>query len=88
MMSVRWHISLSPCEGVGDCMALRIFVSHATQDAAFAERLADDLRRTGADVWLDLTHIGPGPFPQRISKAINASDVLVLVLTLDAINSQ
>lgn len=69
-------------------MALRIFISHARQDVAFAERLAEDLRSAGADVWLDATHIGTGNFVQRINEAINARDILVLVLTPDALTSQ
>ena len=66
-------------------MGPRIFISHASQDQAFAERLADDLRRAGADVWLDATHLGTGNFLQRINEAINARDVLLLILTPDAI---
>ncbi len=69
-------------------MTLRVFISHSNVDSAFAERLADDLRSTGADVWLDATHIGSGNFVQRINEAINARDVLVLVLTPDALTSR
>lgn len=69
-------------------MAQRVFISHANQDSAFAERLAGDLRHCGADVWLDATHIGPGNFVQRINEALNARDVLVLVLTPNALASR
>ena len=69
-------------------MTLRVFISHASPDTAFAQQLADDLRNAGADVWLDATHIGPGNFVQRINQALNARDVLVLVLTPDALASQ
>ncbi len=69
--------------------ALRVFISHATSDSAFAERLATDLRDAGADVWLDSSHLtGPGDFVARISRALNERDVLVLVLSPAAIASQ
>jgi hypothetical protein len=69
--------------------ALRIFLSHATDDTAFAERLADDLRSAGADVWLDTTHTGTGgDFVANISQALNARDVLVLALSPAALRSQ
>ncbi len=69
--------------------ALRVFISHASADSAFAERLAADMRNAGADVWLDSTHLtGPGDFVARISQALNERDVLVLVLSPAAIASQ
>ena len=67
---------------------LRVFISHATENTTFAERLASDLRRTGADVWLDASHLGPGNFLANINKALNNRDVLVLVLTPAALRSK
>ncbi|HEY7834499.1 MAG TPA: toll/interleukin-1 receptor domain-containing protein, partial [Ktedonobacterales bacterium] len=64
----------------------RVFVSHATPDSAFAQRLASDLRAFGIDAWLDSSHMGPGDFVARISAALQR-DVLVLVLTRAAIAS-
>lgn len=69
-------------------MSLSVFISHATEDVAFGERLARDLRRAGADVWLDASHIGPGDFVARINHALKNRDVLVLVLTPAALRSQ
>jgi hypothetical protein len=37
-----------------------VFISHANQDAQFAHRLADDLRRLGAQVWIAPESIRPG----------------------------
>ena len=65
---------------------IRIFISHASADAVFAQRLAEDLRQLGADAWLDDTHMGPGDFVSRISAALQR-DLLLLVLTPDAIKS-
>jgi hypothetical protein len=65
----------------------RIFVSHATEDTEFAERLAADLRARELDVWLDTSHLGPGDFVDRISRALNARDILILILSPAALNS-
>lgn len=69
--------------------ALRVFISHASVDNAFAERLADDLRRAGADVALDGAHLSEsGDFGTHISQTLSAYDVLLLVLSPAAITSQ
>jgi hypothetical protein len=68
---------------------LRVFISHASADTAFAERLAGDLRSAGADVWIDATHLlgTGGDFLARISRALADRDVFVLVLSPSAIAS-
>jgi hypothetical protein len=38
----------------------RVFISHAHQDAAFAHRLAADLRRDGYAIWIAPDSIRPG----------------------------
>lgn len=65
----------------------RVFVSHATPDADFANRLSDDLRRLGADTWLDSTHLGTGDFVARINAALQGRDLVVLILSPSAIQS-
>lgn len=68
---------------------LRVFISHASADSAFAERLADDLRHAGADVRLDATHLSePGDFTAHIGQMLGDRDVLLLVLSPAAIASQ
>lgn len=66
----------------------RVFISHASADAAFANHLADDLRRQGADCWLDSSHLGAGDFVARINAALAGRDQVILVLTPAAIQSQ
>lgn len=66
----------------------RLFVSHATNDATFANNFSQDLRQLGADVWLDSSHLGAGDFVARINDALQRSDVFVLVLTPAALASQ
>jgi hypothetical protein len=66
----------------------RVFVSHSSEDAQFANRLSDDLRASGADVWLDSSHMASGDFVARINQALANRDVVVLVLTPAALKSQ
>lgn len=68
--------------------SVRVFISHASEDTAYAERLATDLRHAGADVWLDATHLGPGDFVARINAALGARDLLILVLSPAALASK
>jgi TIR domain len=65
----------------------RIFLSHAEEDNAFAERLAHDLRAHDLDVWLDTSHITGGDILDRINKALVGRDLLLLVLSPAALTS-
>jgi hypothetical protein len=38
----------------------QVFISHDTEDKQFAHRLADDLKRLGAEVWIAPDSIRPG----------------------------
>jgi hypothetical protein len=69
-------------------MALRIFISYATPDAAFAEKLASDFRRSGADAWMAKTNMQAGVFQQQINQELSSRDVLMLVLTPIALASK
>ena len=64
----------------------KVFISHATTDAQFANKLAEDLRQLGITVWID-TNMEPGIFIDNISKGLQ-SDVLLLVLSPDALHSK
>lgn len=65
----------------------RVFISHASPDMSFANRLAEDLRGSGADAWLDSSHMASGDFVARINDALANRDVVVLVLSPAAIQS-
>lgn len=67
----------------------RIFLSHASQDAAFARQLADDLRRNGFDVWMAPESIEPGEkWVAAIERGLETSGIFVLAITPHAASSK
>lgn len=66
----------------------QIFLSHAHQDADFAQRLAADLRASGHSVWIapDSILIGED-WPDAIDRGLDESGVIVVTLTPHALNS-
>jgi hypothetical protein len=59
-----------------------VFISHATQDAEFAQRLADDLRRLGVQVWIAPESIRPDEsWVRAIERGLAESSHMVVVLT-------
>lgn len=66
----------------------RVFVSYARTDRPFAVRLAVDLTRAGLNVWYDQWEILPGDsIVDRIDGALRHNDVLLVVLSPDAVRS-
>jgi len=66
-----------------------VFISHATQDAQFAHRLADDLRRLGVQVWIAPESIRPGEgWVRAIERGLAESSHVVVVLTPAALESK
>ncbi|HEX6383727.1 MAG TPA: SUMF1/EgtB/PvdO family nonheme iron enzyme [Anaerolineae bacterium] len=67
----------------------QIFISHAQQNAAFAQRLAGDLKAHNYAVWIAPDSIRPGEkWVEAISRGLDESGVFVLVLTPHAVKSQ
>jgi hypothetical protein len=59
-----------------------VFVSYASEDAAIAVKLAEKLRTSGLDVWIDETRLKIGDsISQEIGKALQKSRFGVLVLS-------
>ena len=49
-----------------------VFVSYAREDAAYADRIAQDLRNAGVQLWIDRRSISPGSvWNQSIEDALN-----------------
>ena len=66
-----------------------VFISHATQDAQFAHRLADDLQRLGVQVWIAPESIRPGEdWVDAIERGLRESSHMVVVLTPAALESK
>ncbi|TEU18356.1 MAG: TIR domain-containing protein [Anaerolineales bacterium] len=65
-----------------------VFISHATTDAEFAHRLADDLQRLGVQVWIAPESIRPGEsWVRAIERGLAESSHMVVVLTPAALES-
>lgn len=69
-------------------MAGSIFFSYSRRDSDFVLQLADELRRSGADIWLDQQDIEPGTaWDDSIEDALSKSDILLVVLSETSVNS-
>ncbi len=66
---------------------MKVFISHATDDEALAQRLAVTLREAGLEVW-DEGEILPGEnWAARIAEALQESEAMVVLLTPSALRS-
>jgi uncharacterized protein YegP (UPF0339 family) len=66
----------------------RIFISHDTEDAQFARRLANDLQRRGVSVWIAPESIQPGEdWVSAIERGLQESSHMIVVLTPAAVDS-
>lgn len=67
----------------------QIFISYSRSDLDFVQELVDRLRRRSYRVWMDKSDIKPGSnWQEAIGTAIEASDVLVVILSEAAIASE
>src|SRR5688572_16535585 len=65
-----------------------MFVSYTKADAAFALRLAEDLRNAGVDCWLDQLSIRPGEqWDVAVEDALSRATEVLLILSPEAISS-
>lgn len=59
-----------------------VFLSYAREDGPFVERLQQELRREGVEVWFDRSDIRPGdPFEEKIKRNITECSVFVPVIS-------
>jgi parallel beta-helix repeat protein len=64
------------------------FFSYARTDAADALRLAADLKKAGANVWLDQVDIPPGrPWDREVEHALRVCDEMLLILSPASVDS-
>lgn len=66
----------------------QVFISYSRKDLEFVDRLANDLKSTGFQVWYDLSGLEPGTrWRQEIQKAIQESQFFLVVLSPNSIVS-
>lgn len=64
------------------------FISYARSDAEHGLRLATDLKKAGANVWLDQLDIEPGHrWDVEVEKALTACHEMILLLTPSSVDS-
>jgi formylglycine-generating enzyme required for sulfatase activity len=69
-------------------MGSRVFLSYSSRDKDNVRRLADDLTRSGVDVWLDELQIGVGDrITQKVQEGLDGSDYLAVWLTKQSVES-
>jgi hypothetical protein len=67
---------------MGQHIQPRIFLSYAHEDKPVARQLVDELRRSGADVWVDEEELAPGDsLMGRIEAAIRSSDLFLVLVS-------
>lgn len=65
-----------------------VFLSHCHEDKEFVERVADDLRRRGINVWVDDAEIRLGDsLLERISEGIHSVDYVAVFLSRSSVKS-
>lgn len=69
-------------------MVTSIFISYSSQDVDSALRLAEDLKRTGLEVWLDEWEIAVGDrITQKIQRGISGANYLAVWITETSLRS-
>jgi hypothetical protein len=66
---------------------MRVFISHAKRDGPLADQLRGQLLQAGVDVWRD-DQVYPGDnWAMKVGEALEQSDVLIALVTREAIES-
>ena len=70
-------------------MKPKVFLSHSKKDKVFIEKLANDLRSCGIDVWYDEWEIPPGESIRKkiFEDGITSCDMFFVYLTENSIPS-
>ncbi len=70
-------------------MKKNIFISYSRYDTKFVDKLSNDLRQKGIDVWIDRENILPGEMWQKqIGIGLNKASALIFVISRYSIQSQ
>jgi hypothetical protein len=64
------------------------FLSYAHRDSEFAPKLANDLRSSGASIWIDQLDIKPGEsWDPAVQQALETCPATLVILSPDAVQS-
>ena len=67
---------------------MKVFISHSWKNKLEAQKIADELKAAGTDIWLDANNLLPGQLIQdSIDEVLEKIDVVVLVWTKEASES-
>ena len=70
-------------------MPPKLFISYSRAQTPFVDRLADQLEDNGYPLWLDYQSLVPArPWFQQIEVGIDGADVVLLVVSMESINSK
>ena len=70
-------------------MSKSVFISYSRQEVPFVEILLNELEGKGIPTWLDYRSLIPGrPWLDQIISGIDASDVILLVISNASIASK
>ncbi len=70
-------------------MAKKIFISYSHKNKKFAKKVAQDLEKTGHDVWWDITDIEGGDrWAKEIQEGITRSEVFLIIVSPASIISE
>lgn len=60
----------------------KVFISYAKEDSKIAQRLYDDLKKAGVDLWFDRENLMPGQdWELEIKKAIKESTIFLALIS-------
>ena len=66
----------------------RYFFSYARKDSGFVQKLAEELRFAGVNLWLDqLDILGGDHWDRAVENALQTCEGMILVLSADSVNS-
>ncbi len=67
---------------------MKVFISHCWKNKTTAQKIADEIKAAGADLWLDANNLLPGePIQETIDDVLEKIDVVVLIWTKEASES-
>ena len=67
---------------------MKVFISHSWKNKTEAQKVADELKEAGADLWVDANNLLPGQLIQdTIDDVLDKIDVIILVWTKEASES-